>query len=151
MALTGTFERTLDDKLRLAIPRSIRDGFRQNDSDEYFLVPGNEGCLSLYSKAGFESFAVKMAGVTTGRVQVRNFLRLYYSQAESIQIDKQSRVRIPERLHKLAQLTHNVVLIGVHDHMEIWDKERWESFLSQNASQFDALTDEALNQSLPQG
>jgi MraZ protein len=103
----------------------------------------------MYSTAGFEAFATKMASVSTGRVQVRNFLRLYYSQAERVQVDKQSRIRIPERLTKMAELKHNVVLIGVHDHVEIWDKERWESFLSQNASQFDALTAEALDLSLP--
>ena len=151
MALTGTYERTMDDKLRLAIPRQLRDGFREVDSEELFLAPGNEGCLSVYSKAGIEAFATRMASVSTGRVQVRNFLRLYYSQAECVQVDKQSRIRIPERLVKMAELKHNVVLIGVHDHVEIWDKERWDSFLSQNGSQFDALTSEALDLSLPQG
>ena len=150
MALTGTYERTMDDKLRLAIPRQLRDGFREADSEELFVAPGNEGCLSIYSKAGFEAFATKMATISTGRVQVRNFLRLYYSQAECVQVDKQSRIRIPERLVKMAELKHNVVLIGVHDHLEIWDKERWDSFLSQNGSQFDALTSEALDLSLPQ-
>lgn len=151
MALTGTFERTMDDKQRLVIPRPLRDGFRQDDSEEFYLAPGNEGCLSLYSKAGFEAFAAKMASVSTGRVQVRSFLRLYYSQAECVLVDKQSRIRIPERLSRLAQLKHSVVLIGVHDHIEIWDQERWDSFLSQNGSQFDALTAEALDLSLPQG
>ena len=151
MALTGTFERTVDDKLRLAIPRPLRDGFPEADAEEFFLAPGNEGCLSMYSTAGFEAFATKMASVSTGRVQVRNFLRLYYSQAERVQVDKQSRIRIPERLTKMAELKHNVVLIGVHDHVEIWDKERWDLFLSQNGSQFDALTAEALDLSLPQG
>ena len=105
----------------------------------------------MYSTTGFEAFASKMASVSTGRVQVRNFLRLYYSQAERVQVDKQSRVRIPDRLAKMAQLKHNVVLIGVHDHVEIWDKDRWDSFLSQNASQFDALTADALDLSLPLG
>jgi MraZ protein len=150
MALTGTYERTMDDKLRLAIPRQLRDGSRDEGSEELYLAPGNEGCLSVFSKAGFEAFATKMATVSTGRVQVRNFLRLYYSQAECVQVDKQSRIRIPERLVKMAELKHNVVLIGVHDHVEIWDKERWDSFLSQNGSQFDALTSEALDLSLPQ-
>ncbi len=135
----------MDDKLRLAIPRPLRDGFGEADSEEFFLAPGNEGCLSMYSTTGFEAFASKMASVSTGRVQVRNFLRLYYSQAERVQVDKQSRIRIPDRLVKMAELKHNVVLIGVHDHVEIWDKERWDLFLSQNASQFDALTAEALD------
>jgi MraZ protein len=149
MALTGTFERTVDDKLRLAIPRPLRDGFRDGDQDELYLAPGNEGCLSLYSTAGFEAFAAKMASISTGRVQVRNFLRLYYSQAERVQVDKQCRIRVPDRLAKMAELKHNVVVIGVHDHVEIWDKDRWDSFLSQNGSQFDALTTEALDLSLP--
>lgn len=150
MALTGTYERTMDDKLRLAVPRQLRDGFQEGELEELFLAPGNEGCLSIFSKKGFDAFATKMASVSTGRVQVRNFLRLYYSQAECVQVDKQSRIRIPERLVKMAELKHNVVLIGVHDHVEIWDKERWDSFLSQNGSQFDALTSEALDLSLPQ-
>jgi MraZ protein len=151
MALTGTYERTMDDKLRLAIPRPLRDGFQDAGSEEFFIAPGNEGCLSMYSTAGFEAFASKMASVSTGRVQVRNFLRLYYSQAERVQVDKQSRIRIPDRLARMAELKHNVVLIGVHDHVEIWDKERWDSFLTQNASQFDALTTEALDLFPPQG
>ena len=67
-----------------------------------------------------------------------------------MQVDKPSRIRVPDRLVKMAELKHNVVLIGVHDHVEIWDKERWDSFLSQNGSQFDALTSEALDLSLPQ-
>lgn len=149
MAITGTYERTIDDKLRLAIPRPMKDSFCDGDSDQYFLAPGNEGCLALYSASGFEAMAEKMASVSTGRVQVRNFLRLYYSQAERVQLDKQSRIRVPERLAKMAELKHNVVLIGVHDHAEIWDKDRWDSFLSQNASQFDALTAEAMDLSMP--
>lgn len=67
-----------------------------------------------------------------------------------MQVDKQSRIRIPDRLAKLSDLKHSVVLIGVHDHVEIWDKERWDSFLSQNVSQFDALTAEALDLSFPE-
>lgn len=145
MALTGTFERAVDEKFRLALPRSLRDGFSRQDSDEFYLAPGNEGCLTLYSRTGFEALASQLASVSTGRVEVRSFLRLFYSQAEAVQIDKQSRIRVPERLFKLAELKHNVVLIGVHDHVEIWDRERWDSFLSRNSSQFDELTSEALN------
>jgi MraZ protein len=149
MALTGTYDRSLDDKQRLAIPRPLKDGFRDGDSEDLYLAPGNEGCLALYSLQGFEAFAARMASLSTGRVEVRNFLRLFYGQAERVQVDKQSRIRIPERLLKLAGLTHDVVLIGVHDHVELWDRARWDAFLNQNGAQFDALTAEAFN--LPPG
>jgi MraZ protein len=65
-----------------------------------------------------------------------------------VQVDKQSRVRIPERLIQLAGLQHDVVLIGVQDHVEIWDKGRWDSFFAQHVDQFDRLTSEAMNQAI---
>lgn len=145
MALTGTFDRTLDDKLRLAIPKPLRDGFSETETTEFCLAPGNEGCLSLYSSSGFDQLAARLAGIPTGKADVRNFLRVFYSQAERVVLDKQFRIRVPERLVKFARLTHDVVLIGVHDHIEIWDKERWELFLTQNQSQFDELTAQALD------
>jgi len=148
MALTGTYERSLDDKQRLAIPRPLKDGFRDGESEELYLAPGNEGCLALYSLQGFEALAQQMARLSTGQANVRNYLRLLYGQAERVQVDKQSRVRIPERLIQLAGLQHDVVLIGVQDHVEIWDKGRWDSFFAQHVDQFDRLTSEAMNQAI---
>jgi MraZ protein len=148
MALTGTFERTMDDKLRLAVPKPLRDGFSEPELPEFYLAPGNEGCLNLYSTAGFEQLASRLATISTGNANVRNFLRVFYSQAERVVVDKQSRIRVPDRLVNLAGLTHDVVLIGVHDHVEIWDKGRWDSFLSQHGSQFDDLTAQALDMQL---
>ena len=145
MPLTGTFDRTMDDKLRLPIPKPLRDGFMAAESNEFYLAPGNEGCLSMYSQVGFEGLASRLAGISTGRADVRNFLRLFYSQAERVIVDKQSRIRVPDRLVKLAGLAHDVVLIGVHDHVEIWDRVRWESFLSGTQPKFDELTAQALD------
>ena len=58
---------------------------------------------------------------STARSSVANYLRLYYSQAERVEIDGQGRIRLPERLVEFAQLRQEVVLLGVHDHIEIWD------------------------------
>ncbi|MFM7168003.1 MAG: hypothetical protein ACKO3T_22385 [Planctomycetaceae bacterium] len=41
-----------------------------------------------------------------------------------------------------------MVLIGVQDHVEIWDKGRWDSFFAQHVDQFDRLTSEAMNQAM---
>lgn len=150
MALTGTFERTIDDKLRLAIPKPLKDAFKVRETDELFLAPGNEGCLSVYSSEGFERFARRLANVSPGRANVRNFLRLFYARAERVVLDKQNRIRIPERLVNHAGLTRDVVIVGVNDHVEIWDKPTWEHFLSANSAQFDDLTTEALDSFLPE-
>ncbi|MFZ9092702.1 MAG: division/cell wall cluster transcriptional repressor MraZ [Planctomycetaceae bacterium] len=151
MALTGTYERTLDSKQRLAIPRPLKDGFGDQSLDELYLCPGNEGCLSLYSCRGFEEFAARMVRLSQGREAVRRYLRFFYAQSERVQVDSQSRIRIPERLIRHSQLGKETVLIGVQDHIEIWDCERWKEFLSDCSSQFDELTAAALDMTLPRG
>ena len=145
MALTGTFERTIDDKLRLAVPKPLKDAFEFVDSGELFLAPGNEGCISLYSSEGFDRFALRLANISPGRATVRTFLRLFYARAERVVLDKQSRIRIPDRLMTLAGLQRDVVVLGVNDHAEIWDKRLWEQFLTGHSAQYDDLTTEALD------
>lgn len=145
MALTGTFERTIDEKLRLAVPKPLKEAFGVSGSDELFLAPGNEGCLSVYSAEGFEKFAQRLANVSPGRANVRKYLRLFYARAERVVLDKQNRIRIPERLMQLANLQHDAVIVGVNDHAEVWDKDTWEQFLAGNSEQFDDLTTEALD------
>ncbi len=145
MTLTGTFDRTLDDKLRLAVPKPLKDGFGVLGTDELYLAPGNEGCLSIYSTEGFDLFARRLATVSPGRANVRTFLRLFYARAERVVLDKQSRIRITDRLLTHAGLQRDVVVIGVNDHAEIWDKANWEKFLNDTSAQYDDLTTEALD------
>lgn len=145
MPLTGTFQRAIDEKQRIAVPKTLREGLDGDDAGEMYLAPGNEGCLSLYSRPGFERLASRLSHIPSGHSNVRNYLRLLYSQAERVVLDKQSRIRVPDRLAQLAGLARSVVLIGVHDHVEIWDQDRWDLFLDQNESQFDELTKQALD------
>ena len=145
MTLTGTFDRTLDDKLRLAVPKPLKDGFGVLGTDELYLALGNEGCLTIYSTEGFDLFARRLANVSPGRANVRTFLRLFYARAERVVLDKQSRIRIPDRLLAHAGLQREVVVIGVNDHAEIWDKATWEKFLNDTSAQYDDLTTEALD------
>ena len=148
MALTGTHERTIDDKFRLAIPKQLKEAFGVADTDELFLAPGNEGCLSIYSTEGFENYARRLANVSPGKANVRTFLRLFYARAERVVLYKQFRIRIPVRLITLASLQREVVVVGVNDHAEIWDKQTWDQFLSATSAQFDDLTTEALDSML---
>ncbi len=145
MAITGTYDRSIDQKLRLAIPRQLREGFGVSDGGELYLAPGNEGCVAVYSPQEFEEFAQRVAIASPGRADVRKFLRLFYSRAERVVLDKQSRIRIPERLLESDRADRDMVILGVHDHAEIWHRESWNAYLTRNVPQFDELTSEALD------
>ena len=78
----------------------------------------------------------------TGK-DVRAFSRLFFSRAESVDVDRQGRIRIPTELAQLASLTSEAMLIGVRDRMEIWDTKRWQEYISTNEEEYDSLAEKA--------
>ena len=50
---------------------------------------------------------------------------------------------VPERLGKFAGLQKEIVLIGVRDHLELWDAVRWQAYVDQHSAQFDSAAEKA--------
>lgn len=140
MALTGTYLRNLDEKKRVAVPKRLRDDFGDPELNSLMVAPGTEKSLVVYSHQGFEAFAAKLAA--SGSHQ--NYLRLFYSSAERVDLDGQGRMRIPDRLADYAGLTREAYLLGVQDHAELWDKEAWDSFVMRHTPAFDELALKAM-------
>ncbi len=108
-----------------------------------FITPETGHSLGLYSSEAFETLATRLSEKTTNRAEVQSFLRLFYSRADTVDLDGQGRIRIPDRLVVYAGLEHDVVLVGVHDHAEIWARQQWEAFLSEHSTDFDQLASKA--------
>jgi MraZ protein len=142
MALTGTYLRTLDDKKRLAVPKRIKDDFAEDHLDSLIIAPGTEKSLVIYSPLGFDRFAARLSGAP----EHQRYMRLFYSSAERMEFDSQSRVRIPDRLADYAGLKRDVYLLGVQDHAELWDKESWDAFTTTHTPEFDQLALKAIAQ-----
>jgi MraZ protein len=141
MLLTGTHPRTLDDKNRLTLPKRVRE--QLGEPKTLFVTPGPDQCLWLYSQDGLEQLAGKLDETPATDAEARVFRRLYFAQTEAVDVDRNGRVLVPERLVQFAGLGHEVVLIGVRDHLELWDGGRWQTYLEQNASRFDAVAEGA--------
>ncbi len=143
MLLTGSFHRSLDEKLRFAIPKPLRDAIGHPSNSVLYLAPGTEGSLALYTEDAFERLAGRLEqGSPNGR-DVRAFSRLFYAQVQRVEIDKQGRVRLPAELARLAAVQKEIVLVGVRDHLEIWDRTRWEGYLSDTQPHYDELAENA--------
>jgi MraZ protein len=147
MLLTGTFPRAIDDKQRIAIPKRVRDTFQIGDGPRLvFVAPGTDQSLVIYSEEGFARLADQLSAASPTGQDVRAFSRVFFSQAQQLEIDGQGRIRIPPDLARHAGLEKEVVLVGVRDHMELWDRARWESYLEQRRSQYDQLAERAFPQ-----
>jgi len=141
MLLTGTFPRTLDEKKRLVLPKRVRE--QLGTPSVAYVTPGPDQCLWLYSQAGLEQLALKLDEAPAADAEVRVFRRLFFAQTETVEVDRNGRVLIPERLLSFAGLKHEVMLLGVRDHLELWDAGRWHEYMSQHASRFDAIAEGA--------
>src|SRR5688500_6701678 len=126
MLLTGTFSRAIDEKLRIAIPKRVREEWLRGDGRALYVAPGTDGSLALYTEDVFATLAARLMAVSPAEQDVRAFSRMFYSQAQRVEFDTQGRIRIPAELAELAKLERDTVLLGVMDHLEIWDRGRWK-------------------------
>jgi MraZ protein len=141
MLLTGTHPRTLDDKKRMALPKRLREQLGQPET--LFVTPGPDQCLWVYTQQGLERLAERLDQAPATDAEARVFRRLYFAQTEAVDLDRSGRVLIPERLGQFAGLQREVVLIGVRDHLELWDAARWQQYLAQHAPRFDQVAEGA--------
>ncbi len=144
MLLTGTHPRTLDDKKRMALPKRVRELLHEPTT--LFVTPGPDQSLWLYTQAALEELSGKLDQTPATDAEARVFRRLYFAQTEAVDVDRNGRILIPERLVLFAGLKHEVVLLGVRDHLELWDAERWQAYLTENAPRFDAVAEAAFRE-----
>jgi len=137
MLLTGTHPRTLDDKKRLTLPKRVRE--LMGEPSLLFVTPGPDQSLWLFTQESLERQAEKLDQSTGGNGEMRNFRRLYFAQTEAVEVDRTGRVLVPDRLMQFARLGHEVVLLGVRDHLELWDAEHWRTFLEEQTPAFESF------------
>ena len=143
MLLTGTFSRSIDEKLRIAIPKRLRDALQGPEGEGLYVAPGTDCSLALYGEEAFARLAERLAQVSPTRQDVRAFTRLFYARAQRMELDSQGRIRIPPELAALAQLEKEAVLLGVQDHLELWATSRWESYLAEKQVHYDEIAEAA--------
>ena len=141
MLLTGTHPRTLDDKKRLVLPKRVREEL--GEPGTVYVTPGPDQSLWLYTQAELERLAGKLDEAPATDAEARVFRRLYFAQAEAVDVDRNGRILLPERLLQFASLTGDIVLVGVRDHLEVWDSARWRQYVEQHAPRFDAVAENA--------
>jgi MraZ protein len=141
MVLTGAYDRTLDEKLRLAMPKPFREALE--NEKQLVLTPGTDGSLSLFAASTFARLTEELATRTGSGHEVRAFSRLLHSQSHSVEVDSQGRIRLPLEMARLASLEGDVIVLGVGDHIEFWNKSRWEAYLADLQPRYDELADAA--------
>ena len=126
--LIGEFEHSLDTKGRLIMPAKLREDIGEN----FVVTKGLDGCLFAFSITEWNNFEEKLKSLPLSNRNSREFTRFFLSGATECEIDKQGRFLIPSNLRQAADLDKEAVIIGVGTRIEIWNKEKWTKYSSDD-------------------
>jgi transcriptional regulator MraZ len=126
--LLGTHEHTLDDKSRLTLPAKFRQAF----AGGVVVTRGLDPCLVAYPRDEWTRSQSRIAELDTLSGAARSLQRAVYANAVEGDLDKQGRIVIPAALKEFAALDRDVVVAGVNDHLEIWDRAAWRRELTDS-------------------
>ncbi|MBR5155459.1 MAG: division/cell wall cluster transcriptional repressor MraZ [Clostridia bacterium] len=133
--LIGEYYHNLDAKGRVSIPSKFRDDL----GGTFVLSKGLDNCLYAYSTKeweGFQNELLTLRGADAQRVR-----RFFFSGASECEIDSQGRVVLPPMFREYAGLKKELVIIGVSNRAEIWDKEKWEKYISDSSFDSEEISD----------
>ena len=135
--LIGEYEHSLDAKGRLIMPSKLRESM----GEKFIVTKGLDGCLFGFSKHEWTNFEEKLKTLPLTNKNARDFVRFFLSGATECEIDKQGRFLIPSNLRQYALMEKDVVIIGVGTRIEIWNKNKWEEYNSEENISADAIAE----------
>ena len=124
----GEYEHSIDDKSRLTLPAKFRDAL----AGGVILTRGLDSCVAVFARADWQTLAdERLAPLDPFAPATRDMMRFFFAAAADAELDKQGRVLVPPALIRHAQLGREVVVAGVRDHLEIWDRGAWAAHVTE--------------------
>ena len=131
----GEFRHNIDAKGRLIIPSKLREQCGKS----VVITRGFDGCLALYTQEGWNDYYQKLQTLPKTKKEARNFVRIITSRASECEFDKLGRVNIPNVLRLEGKLEKECIIVGVGDHVEIWNQARWEDYYDKISESLDGF------------
>ena len=117
----GEYSHSLDEKGRVVMPSK----FRADLAVGCVVTKGQERCLYVFAHDRWDAEAADVMKLPRTDRRARDFSRSFFGSASDQTLDRSGRCQIPEPLRQYAGLTKDVTVVGVADHIEIWDTETW--------------------------
>lgn len=135
--LIGEYEHSLDAKGRLIMPAKLRADM----GEKFIITKGLDGCLFVFSQNEWSNFESKLKELPLTNKNARDFVRFFLSGATECEIDKQGRFLLVSTLRAYAEITKEVIIIGVGTRLEIWKKEKWKKYNSTENISADTIAE----------
>ena len=133
--LLGEYNHSIDEKSRVIVPSKFRDDL----GSTFVITKGFDKCLFAFSVTEWKNFEAGLRALPLSNENARKYVRYFLSGATECQVDKQGRILIPANLKEHAGLKKELVITGVSTRAEIWDKETWDKYTSEENIDLDEI------------
>ena len=139
--LIGEYEHTIDSKGRLIMPAKLREDM----GDKFIITKGLDGCLFGFSQTEWNNFEEKLKTLPLTNKNARDFVRFFLSGAMECEVDKQGRFLISSNLREYATLEKETMITGVGTRIEIWNRDKWKKYNSEENLSADQIAENMAN------
>jgi MraZ protein len=120
----GTFDHTLDAKNRLTVPARYRAALA--DGVVLAMPVDLKPCVGVWRPEQYESYTQRaLAELPPLSPKMNEMERFFYGSSHDTELDAAGRIMVPSFLGEYASLAKDVVVVGVGDRMELWDRTTW--------------------------
>lgn len=132
----GEYQHSLDNKNRINVPTKLREQL----GNKFVVTKGLDGCLYAYPLEEWTKLEEKLKTLPLTNKDARAFVRFFFAGACEVEVDKQGRGLIPQNLKEYAAIEKDIVSIGVLTRVEIWSKEKWDTY-NESDVDFDSIAE----------
>lgn len=137
----GEYQHQLDTKGRMIVPAKFRDEL----TEHFVITRGLDKCLFGYPLDEWKRIEEKLKTLPITKRDARKFMRLFFSGAVEVELDKQGRINIPKNLMEYAGLSKECTVIGVSTRIEIWDRSSWNNFYEDTEEHYEEIAEELID------
>ena len=130
----GEYNPNITEGSRIALPKKFRE---QISEDQVILSKGFEKCIYIYAKEDWADKVQRQVESSTGSAKRSDLERYLYTSASEVSVDAQGRLVVPGKLKRYAGIEDKTSVIGVGDHIEIWDQDSWTEHLEKISVKLD--------------
>ena len=106
-----------------------------------YIMKGFEGSLSLYNEERYQKLVEEFSRLSFNQSKVRDYLRLQFASTYEMEVDKLGRVQIPTALLTKYNISKEVLVLGIGDHIEVWDKAKYEEYENGIKDEFESIAE----------
>ena len=133
----GNYSHSLDEKGRLVIPKKMREEL----GNKIFIMKGFDGALAIYQETAYSRVMEELEKYSFNKKENRDYLRLKLASIVDLDVDKMGRVQLPTAILGKYHIAKDVVVLGAGDHIEVWDKNRYEEYMSSIEDEYEDIAE----------